>query len=182
MPGQHTRTSSESRAAQPLILQENEGERRVRRPGLPNAGWPFIIKVDGQNGNAQDFFVVTEIMDPGRSIPFHKHHNSEEILILEEGGATVTVGNKRATAGARATVFIPKDTWVSVTNISQQPIHFFAIFSRQGFERSMRARSGREGEKLLPITAEEFQRSAAEGEAMFWDYSTGPYPPGVARP
>ena len=47
-------------------------------------------------------------MNPGAMIPFHKHHNSEEVVIMEEGGATVTVGDKRAVTGPHAVVFIPR--------------------------------------------------------------------------
>ena len=85
-----------------LILQEDDGEHRLRRPGGPagSASVPgFIIKIDKQNGNAEDFYVGYEILNPGAMIPFHKHHNSEEVVIFEEGGATVTVGDKRAVAG-----------------------------------------------------------------------------------
>jgi mannose-6-phosphate isomerase-like protein (cupin superfamily) len=78
-------------------------------------------------------------MAPGKTIPFHKHHNAEEILIFEEGGATVIVGDKRAVAGPRSIVFIPRDTWISATNTGAQDIHLFAVFSRQGFERYLRA-------------------------------------------
>src|SRR5437868_6524887 len=64
-------SNQNSSSATPLILQESDGERRVRRPGVMNPAWPFIIKVDGQNGNAQDFAVFTETMSPGQTIPFH---------------------------------------------------------------------------------------------------------------
>ncbi len=123
-------TKQSSTSATPLILQERDGERRVRRPGGANPAWPFTIKVDGQNGNADDFFVLTEIMSPGQTIPFHMHHNAEEILILEEGGATVTVGDKRAVTGPHAVVFIPRETWVSVTNTGRESIHFAILMAK----------------------------------------------------
>ena len=50
-------TRSQSSAI-PLILQESEGERRIRRPGGPTGSGSvseFFIKVDKQNGNAEDF-------------------------------------------------------------------------------------------------------------------------------
>jgi mannose-6-phosphate isomerase-like protein (cupin superfamily) len=91
------------------------------------------------NGNAEDFYVGYEILKPGGMIPFHKHHNSEEVVILEEGGATVTVGDKRSIAGPHAIVFIPRETWVSVANTGNSPIHLYGLFSHQGlrifFER-----------------------------------------------
>jgi len=63
-----------------LILQEDDGEHRLRRPGGPAGSGSvpgFIIKIDKLNGNAEDFYVGYEILNPGAMIPFHKHHNSE---------------------------------------------------------------------------------------------------------
>src|SRR6266436_4561760 len=118
----------------PLILQEGDGEHLVSRAG-PAGGLPFTIKLDGQNGDTQDFLVLTEILGPGQTIPFHKHENSEEILILEEGGASVTVGDKQSVAGPRSIVYIPRNTWISVANSGVQNVHLIAVFSRRGFER-----------------------------------------------
>ena len=180
----HSETISLNRGSPPtpLILQENDGERRLRRPGGPRGSGSvpeFIIKIDGQNGNAEDFYVGTEMLKPGGMIPFHKHHNSEEVVILEEGGATVTVGDKRAIAGPHSIVFIPRETWVSIVNTGNAPIHLYALFSRQGFENFLRARSVRPGEPLTPLTPDEVRRAALAGHVTPWDTAQGPYPPGV---
>ncbi len=164
----------------PLILQAGDGERRVGRP--PLSDFQFTIKVDGQNGNAEDFLAATELMAPGGNIPFHMHHNAEEILILEEGGATVTVGDKRAVAGPRSIVFTPRETWVSVTNSGKQSIHLYALFSRQGFEQRVRATTVVEGQPATPLSPDDLARVRAAGHETFWDTSKGPYPPGVAHP
>jgi mannose-6-phosphate isomerase-like protein (cupin superfamily) len=169
----------------PLILEENDGERRLRRPQGPvgSESVPeFFIKVDKLNGNAEDFYVGYEILKPGGMIPFHKHHNSEEVVILEESGATVTVGDKRSETGPHAIVFIPKETWVSVANNGNSPIHLYGLFSRQGFENFLRARSVRPGEPLTPLTLEELRRAVEDGHFTPWDTSKGPYPPGVPHP
>lgn len=168
-----------------LILQEGDGERRLRRPQGPvgSESVPeFFIKVDKDNGNAEDFYVGYEILKPGATIPFHKHHNSEEVLILEEGGVTVTVGDKRAVAGPHSIVFIPRETWVGITNTGNSPVHLYALFSRQGFENFLRARSVRPGEPLTPLTPEELRRAVEEGHVTPWDTSIGPYPPGAPHP
>jgi feruloyl esterase len=172
-------TAQDPAAPQPLILQESDGEHRVRRFGR---NLPFTIKVDEEFGHAQDFFVLTEILPPGHTIPFHMHHNAEEVLVLEEGGATVTVGDKRAVAGPRSIVFIPRETWVSVANSGTQSIHLYALFSRQGFERLLRAASVPEGQPVTSLSPDELARLRATGHATFWDTSKGPYPPGVAHP
>ena len=136
----------------------------------------FAIKIDGQNGNAQDFLVMTNMLEPGDVIPFHQHHSAEEVIILEEGGATVTVGDPRSI------VFVPQDTWISVANTSTHRIHMCGVFSRQGFERYERAASVPEGQPVTPLSPDELARLRATGHADFWDTSKGPYPPCVAHP
>ena len=183
--GSQSATTQSSSGPTPLILQEDDGEHRVRRPGGPAGSGSvpgFIIKIDKQNGNAEDFYVGYEVLNPGAMIPFHKHHNSEEVVIFEEGGATVTVGDKRAVAGPHSIVFIPRETWVSITNTGDKPIRGYYLFSRQGFENFLRARSVRPGEPLIPLTPEEVRRAAEDGHVMPWDTSKGPYPPGVPHP
>jgi quercetin dioxygenase-like cupin family protein len=141
--------SRASASPQSLILQEGDGDHLVHRAG-PLGGVPFTVKLDGQYGNTEDFVVFTEALAPGQTIPFHKHDSAEEILIFEEGGVTVTVGDKRAVAGPRSSVFIPRETWISAKNAATKDIHLIAIFSRHGFERYMRSVSVRPGESLTP--------------------------------
>jgi mannose-6-phosphate isomerase-like protein (cupin superfamily) len=173
--------AQQHKAPAPMILQEGDGDQLVHRAG-PLGGVPFTIKVDSQFGNSEDFFVFAETLAPGQVIPFHKHHNAEEILIFEETGAAVTVGDKRGAAGAHSIVFIPRDTWISATNTAGDPIHLLAIFSRHGFEKYMRAISAKPGEPLSPLSKDELTRLRALGHSTYWDTSKGPYPPGVAHP
>ena len=170
-----------SKSPQPLILQDDEGDHLVHRAG-PLGGVPLTIKVDSQFGNSEDFFVFAETLAPGQSIPFHKHHNAEEILIFEEPGARVIVGSTSGDANSHSLVFIPRNTWISATNTSTSPIHLLAIFSRHGFETYMRAISAKPGEPLKPLNQDELTRLRALGHATYWDISKGPYPPGVAHP
>jgi len=108
---QSTPDSPGTPPATPMILQEADGDHLVHRAG-PLRGVPFSIKVDGEFGNSNDFFVFAEALKPGQTIPFHKHENAEELLILREAGAMVIVGNKRAAAGPDSIVFIPRNTWI----------------------------------------------------------------------
>lgn len=165
----------------PMILQETDGDHLVHRAG-PLAGVPLTIKVDGQFGNSEDFFVFAEALAPKQTIPFHKHHNAEELLIFEEAGAEVIVGEKRGPAGQHSIIFIPRDTWISATNTTQHEIHLLAIFSRHGFEAYMRAISVKPGEPMKALTPDELTKLRAMGHATYWDTAQGPYPPGVAHP
>lgn len=173
--------SNATKSPVPLILQDDEGDHLVHRAG-PLGGIPFTIKVDGQIGNSEDFFVFAETLAPGQMIPFHKHHNAEEILIFEDPGARVIVGNKSGDANSHSMVFIPRNTWISATNTGRNSIHLLAIFSRHGFETYMRAISAKPGESLKALSQDELTQLRALGHATYWDTSKGPYPPGVAHP
>jgi len=79
----------------PLILEKNEGERRVWRgyPGHPDPGETFILKVDPKNGGSSHLVFGTEDMVPGDTIETHRHPGSDEILFLETGTARVHLGD-----------------------------------------------------------------------------------------
>src|SRR5260370_9360788 len=79
-PQSAAKSSPSSTAPQPLILQEGDGDHLIRSGG-PLSGLPFTIKLDGQNGNTQDFFVFTSALSPGETIRFHNHDNPQELLI-----------------------------------------------------------------------------------------------------
>jgi mannose-6-phosphate isomerase-like protein (cupin superfamily) len=146
----------------PLILEQNDGERRVWRDieGLgPQPEMRFILKVDPQNGGSTHLVFGTEDMAPGAKIEMHKHPGSDEILFLENGTARVSLGDSSRDVHGEATVFIPANTWISVTNIGGEVIHFAFIFSAPGFEQFMRAESVRQGERNIPL-------SKAEDEAI----------------
>ncbi len=108
----------------PLILEKNEGERRVVRPwsGHPDPGETFIIKVDPKNGGSSHMVFFTAEIRPGGAIDRHKHPGSDEILFLESGTARAHLGNSVRVVHAGATIFIPANTWVSVDNIGTDTI------------------------------------------------------------
>ncbi|MGC2744529.1 MAG: cupin domain-containing protein [Candidatus Angelobacter sp.] len=168
-------------APTPLILQQGEGDQLILRAG-PLKGVPFLINVDSQFGKSEDFFIFAEALAPKQTIPFHKHENAEEILLFQEAGASVIVGDKRGNAGSNSIVFIPRNTWISATNNSSSAIHLLAVFSRHGFESYMRSISAKPGEPLTPLNQDELTRLRALGHAVYWDTSKGAYPPGVAHP
>jgi quercetin dioxygenase-like cupin family protein len=97
----------------------------------------------------------TEDLAPGETIPTHRHPGSDEILFLQNGNARVHLGDSVREVHGGATVFIPADTWISVSNIGSGVISFAFIFSAPGFEEFMRAESVREGEKNVPLSKAE---------------------------
>ena len=159
-PNHHPSASADTAKPTPLILEKNEGERRVWRPIEGAEGWlgqpgPFILKVDPQNGGSSHLVFVTEDLPPGGKIETHRHPGSDEILFLQNGMAKVSLGDVVREVHGGATVFIPANTWVSVNNIGSDPSGLIAIFSAPGFEEYMRAESVREGEKVVPLSKAE---------------------------
>jgi quercetin dioxygenase-like cupin family protein len=56
---------------------------------------------------------------------------------------------------AGATVFIPANTWISVSNSGRDVISVVSVFSAPGFDEFMRAKSVREGETNIPLSPAE---------------------------
>lgn len=144
-------------AATPLILETDEGERRVVRgwPGHPDPGETLILKVDPKNEGSKRLVLMTGNIRPGGGIDAHRHPNADEILYFTSGTARVHVGDLTREVHAGSTVFIPAGTWISATNIGPDSIGAVAIFSAPGFEDFMRGASVREGDKNVPLSKEE---------------------------
>ena len=143
--------------ATPLILEKNEGERRLVRgwPGHPEPGESFILKVDPKNGGSSHLVFLTADIAAGGAIHAHRHPGSDEILFLQSGTARVHLGDAVRDVHAGSTVFIPAGTWISVDNLGKDGISMVAVFSAPGFEDFMRAGSVHEGEKNVPMSQSE---------------------------
>jgi quercetin dioxygenase-like cupin family protein len=142
-----------------LILQASEGERRVRRPrpgGTPGLTAPFILKVDGRNGGSPDLVMGYEDIPPGQAIQPHQHLLADEIIFVHRGSGIATLGSREGPISAGSTVYIPRNTRVSLRNTGSEPLGIAFIFSKPGFEQLMRENSVLEGEPATPVTAEEF--------------------------
>ena len=147
-------------AATPLILEKDDGEKRSWRPIEGAVGWdaqpgPFIFKVDRHNGGSSHLVFITEDVPPGGKIDRHRHPGADEIILLQNGRARVSVGDRVKEVHAGATVFVPADTWIELTNIGAEAIHGVFVFSAPGFDDYMRAESVPEGQKITPLTKDE---------------------------
>lgn len=141
----------------PLILEKNEGERRVVRgwPGHPEPGETFILKVDPKNGGSSHLVLLTAEIAPGKEIEEHRHLGVDEILLLQTGTARVHLADSVRVVRAGATVFVPANTWIAVENIGNDAISLVGILSAPGFEDFMRESSVREGEQNVPMSKDE---------------------------
>ena len=97
--------------AKPLLLEKNEGERRIWREPPPG---DFILKVSPKNNGSQQLVMGTEDMAPGDEFPTHKHLKQDELVYIEKGTVHVHLGEQERDLHAGGTVFIPANTWVDM--------------------------------------------------------------------
>jgi quercetin dioxygenase-like cupin family protein len=160
---------AQSQGAKTVVLEKNEGEKRVRRPlgSLPTPSAEFILKVTPQNSGSKHLVLGTEEIPPGGVIPRHKHLEQDEILLIQTGTAHVTLNDKEYDVHAGGMVFFPAQTWVGLKNIGKDSISLVFIFSAPGFEDNMRCGSVPAGQSAPPINTDELRACAHEGHVEF---------------
>jgi quercetin dioxygenase-like cupin family protein len=127
------------------------------------------LKVDRHNGNSSRLVFGTEDLPPGAKIDRHRHPGADEILLLQGGRARVSLGDRTGEVHGGATVFIPANTWISVTNTGTDTIGCVFVFSALGFDDFMRAESVPEGQKITPLTkAEDAQIMKEHANAVIY--------------
>src|SRR5262249_2654724 len=97
-------------APKPLLLEKNEGERRIWREPPPGQ---FILKVSPKNNGSQHLVFGTEDMVPEDEIPLHKHLGQDEILLIEKGTAQVHGRDQERDLHPRGIAVIPPCHWVN---------------------------------------------------------------------
>jgi mannose-6-phosphate isomerase-like protein (cupin superfamily) len=164
---QQPRVNPSTSSTAGLILQESEGELRVRRPRGNNGpeGIPtFIIKVDRKYGESSSFFMGMENIPPGKKIRLHHHPHAEEILFIHRGTGVARLGSREVAVSAGATVYIPRNVSVGLRNTGTEPLSLVFIFPEpDGMAGQMRSGSVPEGEEPTPFTPEELAARNARG-------------------
>ncbi|HKD81376.1 MAG TPA: cupin domain-containing protein [Candidatus Angelobacter sp.] len=163
--------SAQSRSAtraqavpKPLLLEKNEGERRIWRDPPPGE---FTLKVSPENNGSQHLVFGTEDMVVGDEIPMHKHLGQDEIVYIEKGTARVHVADLDRELHAGGTVFIPAYTWVSIKNAGNESLRIVFVFSAPGFENLMRCESVPPNEKSIPMSEEEHKQCDHQGHVIY---------------
>ena len=116
---QVARTSEGTAARTPLILAAGEGERRIRRV---MGGALAIIKVDRRNGGSSALMMGYEEIPPGQAIQAHRHPAMDEIVFVHRGTGAAELGDRTATVGPGATIYIPPATRVTLRNMGSEPL------------------------------------------------------------
>jgi len=158
-------------APKPLLLEKNEGERRIWREPPPG---DFILKVSPKNNGSQHLVMGTEDMAPGDEFPTHMHLGQDEFLYIEKGSVHVHLGDQERDLHAGGTVFIPAYTWVSVKNAGAETVSVVFAFSAPGFENYMRCDSVLPNEKVIPLSDEEQKACSHEGHVIYKDLEENP--------
>ena len=155
----------------PLLLEKNEGERRIWREPPPG---DFILKVSPKNNGSQHLVMGTEDMAPGDEFPTHRHLEQDEILYIVKGTVHAHVGDQEADLHAGGTVFIPANAWVDVKNAASETASVVFVFSAPGFENYMRCDSVLPSEKVKPLSTEEQRGCSHEGHVIYKDLEDNP--------
>jgi quercetin dioxygenase-like cupin family protein len=145
-PAQSTQagsTSAPKTDPKPLLLEKDDGERRLWRPepGEVDPGG-FILKVTPQSNGSQHLMLLTEDMPPGAAIPTHKHLEQDEVVLIEKGTIHAHVGDQERDLHVGGMVFIPAHTWVSLKNAGTETASMVAIFFSAWFRGSFAMRIG----------------------------------------
>ena len=156
--------STTQAAAKPLLLEKNEGERRIWRDLPPGE---FILKVSPKNNGSERLVMGAEDMAPGDEIPTHKHLGQDELVYIAKGTAHVRLADQERDLHPGGTVFIPAYTWVSIKNTGSETLSLVFVFSAPGFENLMRCESVLPGEKSTPIKPEEYKRCDLLGHVIY---------------
>jgi quercetin dioxygenase-like cupin family protein len=115
----------ESRQYRTMVYEDDPDDYR------PNSQMAVVLdpaKPDGEF--VKGIAVVFERIAPGDRIPLHTH-TLEEVLIIDEGSAEVTLGDERRTVGAGAVVYIPINVAHGTRNIGSGELRVHAIFPSQ---------------------------------------------------
>lgn len=163
---QSSSTVTSRTAPKPLLLEKNEGERRIWREPPPG---DFILKISPKNNGSQHLVMVTEDFGPGGDIPTHKHLDQDEILYIVRGTVHVHLGDLERDLHGGGTVFIPAHTWISVKNVGAATASVVAMFSAPGFEDYMRCDSVLPNEKVIPLSLKGQEACAQRGHVTYKD-------------
>ena len=150
----------------PLLLEKNEGERRIWREPPPGE---FILKVSPRNNGSQHLVMVTEEVAPGDEFPTHQHLGQDEILYIVKGTVHAHLGSQERDLHAGGTVFIPANTWVNVKNVGSETASVVGVFSAPGFEDYMRCDSVLPNQKVIPLSLKQQKACADQGHVIYKD-------------
>lgn len=110
------------RAYRPIVDEGDPDDYR------PNSSMAMVLDPTRPAGDyVNGLMVLFECMAPGDRIPLHVH-TIEELIIVDEGSAEVTLGQEQRTVGAGAVIFIPAGVPHSTRNLGSTVLLMHAVF------------------------------------------------------
>jgi quercetin dioxygenase-like cupin family protein len=85
-----------------------------------------------QTGGA--FTLLEALVPPDTGPPPHAHHAEDETFVLLEGALTFRVGDEAHAASRGTTIFVPRDTVHSFTNVGAGAARMLFMYSPAGME------------------------------------------------
>ena len=76
----------------------------------------------------QGVTLIFERIGVGDRIPLHIHPTIEEVIVIEDGSAEVTLGEEQQIVGAGAVVFVPPGTPHATRNVGETVLRVQAVF------------------------------------------------------
>ena len=122
----------------------------------PNSRWALLVDPGTSAGlHVDDIAVVVEMIASGDRIPRHTHPINE-VLIVVEGSATVSLGDETQAVAAGAVVFIPRGVVHGTHNTGSCPARIVAMFPSEQIGIQYVERNpapGTEGAKPQPASS-----------------------------
>jgi quercetin dioxygenase-like cupin family protein len=93
----------------------------------PRSKWRLVTDPGGAAGAVQDLCLVVEEVAVGDRIPLHRHRTDEMIMILE-GRAEVTLEEERLELNAGTILFVPKGAIHGLRCAGDTPLRINEVF------------------------------------------------------
>src|SRR3712207_776952 len=117
----------------------------------PNSAMAFVFDpARSDTAYVRGLTLIFENIGVGDRIPLHVHPTVEEVVVIEDGAAEVTLGDEKRTVGAGAVVFIPPGTPHGTRNVGMTVLRVQAIFPNSGIDIQMLERLPAPGTAVNP--------------------------------
>lgn len=140
-----------------VIRHQNDGETFLIRPNAP-----VTIMISKTRDNVDSISFGKEEISPSDRIPVHKHQNEDEIVFIQNGRGTFTLGDEKVSVETGSTVFVPKGVWHGLENIGPDVMVMIFGFNPSGFEGYFREIGSMRGQEFKQKTKDEYLAAATK--------------------
>jgi len=106
----------------------------------PTAG-RITILVDPVNTGNTDLCALIQTLNPGASVPVHRHERAEQVLHFLSGRGSVSIAGHEVEANPGTTVHVPKGVDHGIANAGDVPLSFLEATTPPGFQEAFRSMS-----------------------------------------